>query len=231
MLFVDEFEVGQLKESVFSKLAVLQVNYPNLSLSYREGRRFNDKFHVNVWAIKTVRFETVEHSNEWKVYLNGDHEGTEFVHFRFNGSKLNGFSPQECLLELPPKMTKEQVAMLKACDMFIKEIQRKIVKPLEQDAWQKMGPAFKTTFCVVGKDMNRGIKIVGQALESIDKSKVSSAEDFLKQLTKQIDRLIYQCDYADSEGFIVGTTTEAILRARKLKSCFNRFRKSRRAIK
>jgi len=228
MYFVNEFKVNQNKKGVFSKFKALLAHYPHLSLTYREGRRSNDAFYSSITQVNTVNLEKIQYSNEWKVFLNGEHEGAEKVNFHFIDDRLQEFSKQECKIKLLPKLTKEQLKVIKACQFFSEKIRNKILTPLEDDAWQKMGAAFSTTFCVVGKDMMRGLNIVEQAMNSIDKHQILSVNDFLNQLTGRVDELVTACEYSDSEGFIEGTAKEVVQQAIKLQTRSLKLRKSSR---
>lgn len=224
---IDTFLIGTDKECVFKVILNLTLSrYPNMVLTYREGRRREDSFSPAIEQVTEVLFKKIQYSNEWCVHLQGcsafneSEKNDKSVSFRFLDNKLLKFRRKEAKLLLAPELSSEQLQIIASCQLFIKEIQHQITKPLEDDSWTKMGAAYKTSFCVVGKDMRRGLAIVEQCIKAVDLADVYSVDSFLVQLTNEVNQSVLKEDFADSEGFIQGTIKEVFLKADRLKNKF-----------
>ena len=201
----DLFKYKMRRENIFLAVKELATRYGDLTINHRQGRRQDDPYLPNSKPLHQVSYYSIKYSNAWRIFLDDSCTIDNAIEFRFVKNKLQPLLDEEKALILPPKFTNKQSNITEELQKILKDIQVKIIAPLQLESLNKMGPAFRTTFCVVGKDMQKAISIFEQVLGQIKLNKISSKTELCFEVEYLSDNLYQSLGYADSEGIIEGT--------------------------
>ncbi len=92
-----------------------------------------------------------------------------------------------------------------------------ILSTLEQLAWQRMGGAWRTSYCVVGKDMLQGIVVANETIQSFEYSAHSTRLNALSALCTKLNEAAQNYNGYDDEGYVVGTIVDIANQLESLK--------------
>lgn len=203
MNLADLIEQKPDKKSVFATLNNLTCFYPEVGLKYREGRRASDPFSKQIESVNQALFKKINHSNGWQVFLTSASEHTLHFYLNFESDVVTNLDKNLKQVTLPKKLSTTQLHVIRQCQQVKRDIHTAILLPLQTEASLKSGDAFRTTFCVVGKDMMRAIVLVERQLNSLKIYQFQTVEAYLNQVEQ--NAYSEASTFIDSEGFIVGT--------------------------
>jgi hypothetical protein len=191
------------KKSVFAVINNLTCYYPEVGLKYREGRRSDDPFSKNIEPVNQALFQKIRYSNGWQVHLSDIYGHTLSFYLKFKSDAIAELEEHIAQIHLPKKLSTTQLYYIRQCQQIKRDIRHLILLPLQEEALSKSSAAFKTTFCVVGKDMMRAIALIEEQLNVLKIYRFESIEAYIKQVEKNTRS--EASTFIDSEGFIIGT--------------------------
>lgn len=214
MYLAELFKKQQDKTTVFKTLCSLTLHYPEMSMKYRVGRRSDDPFSESRLIINQSLYNKIKYSNHWRVYFTKLHKDTDYLDFNFKPECLISLDPKLFEIKLAPILSSKDLYVLRQCQNSTQAIRKQVLVPLQEEAWQKMGPAYKTTFCTVGKDMLKAISLVEDRMYELELATFNSVTEFYSQLEKESRASLGM--YVDSEGIIQGTIVTIFERIQSL---------------